>query len=102
MSGSAYHSTDAVHSSTYTPRHAEEMGWRPKHRPEHILEADVLDREVEAIIPPMDESLRKVRLESSVGNHKSWNHDSDHPASQHVSSQVPRRQQRVVFTPLLS
>ena len=61
MSDSAYQNTEIFHSSTYTPRHAEEIGWKPVHRPEHILEADVLDREVEAILSLMDESLRKVR-----------------------------------------
>lgn len=61
MSGWANHSTDVVHSSTYTPRHAEGIGWKPVHRPEHILKADVLDHEVEAILSLMDESLRKVR-----------------------------------------
>jgi hypothetical protein len=61
MSGSRDNSIDLVHSSTYTPRHAEEIGWRPIHRPEHILEDDVVDREVEAILSLMDDSLRKVR-----------------------------------------
>jgi hypothetical protein len=61
MSGFRNNSIDLVHSSTYTPRHAEEIGWRPIHRPEHILGDDVVDREVEAILSLMDDSLRKVR-----------------------------------------
>ena len=61
MSVYACRSTDILHSSTYTPRNAEEIGWRPLHRPEHILEDAVLDREVDAILSLMDDSLRKVR-----------------------------------------
>lgn len=61
VSDSAYRNTDVLHSSTYTPRHAEEIGWRPIHRPKHILEDAVVDGEVEAILSLMDDSLRKVR-----------------------------------------
>ena len=61
MPGSVYRGTDVLRSSTYTPRHAKEIGWRPTHRPEHILEADVVNREVDAILSLMDDSLRKVR-----------------------------------------
>lgn len=57
----AHRNTDVLHSSTYTPRHAEEIGWTPSHRPEHILEDTVVDGEVEAILSLMDDSLRKVR-----------------------------------------
>ena len=59
--GFAHRSTDILRSSTYTPRHAEEIGWRPNHRPEHILEDAVVDGEVDAILSLMDDSLRKVR-----------------------------------------
>ncbi|GAB7328630.1 hypothetical protein MBLNU13_g00569t1 [Cladosporium sp. NU13] len=48
-------------TSTYTPRHAEEIGWRPSHRPERILEEAVVDGEVEATLSLIDDSLRKVR-----------------------------------------
>ena len=61
ISASVNRSIDISHSSTYSPRHAEEIGWRPKHLPEHILENDVVDHEVETILSLMNDSLRKVR-----------------------------------------
>jgi len=61
MSGFVDHITDMLSSSTYTPRHAEEIGWRAKHRPEHILDPAVADSEVEAILSLMNDDLRKIR-----------------------------------------
>jgi hypothetical protein len=53
--------TDQFTRSTYTPKHAEEIGWKPKHAPEHILETAVADAKVEAILALMNDDLRRIR-----------------------------------------
>jgi hypothetical protein len=47
--------------STYTPKHAEVIGWKPKHAPEHILETAVVDAEVKAILSLVNDDLKKIR-----------------------------------------
>jgi hypothetical protein len=37
---------DLLTRSTYTPKHAMDIGWKPRHAPEHFLETAVTDAEV--------------------------------------------------------
>jgi hypothetical protein len=52
---------DLTNRSAYTPKHAMEIGWKPKHAPEHILETAVADAEVEFILSLMNDDLKKIR-----------------------------------------
>jgi hypothetical protein len=53
--------TGRLTRSTYTPKYAEEIGRKPKHAPEHILETVVDDAEVEAVLALMEDDLKKIR-----------------------------------------
>ena len=44
-----------VSRCTFTAEHGEEIGWKPKYAPEHILEA--ADEEVELILANLKEKL---------------------------------------------